>query len=190
MPASKTNVSLKSLQSEVNIFMDELKATKDELNVVKKELKAATDEIKLLKEVKNPKTKRSGTENSENEIKCNKCDNAFRSRKSLKVHIAENHEKKITCKSCNKTFGKNSNLEIHVKEKRDSSFLLKWRLSKHQEIHDNLSVKKCHYFNNKKFCLFEEIGCMFEHALSGNCKHGEKCSKSLCSFQHGEKCEI
>ena len=171
MAASKTKVSLKSLQSEVNFFMDELKATKDELNVVKKELKAATDEIKLLKEVKNPKTKRSGTENSENEIKCNKCDNAFRSRKSLKVHIAENHEKKITCKSCDETFGKNSDLELHVKGKHDSSekfqcgkcdktFVLKWRLSKHQEIHDNLSVKKCHYFMNKKFCPFEEIGCI------------------------------
>ena len=60
MPASKTNVSLKSLQSEVNIFMDELKATKDELNVVKKELKAATDEIRLLKEVGDPKTQMSG----------------------------------------------------------------------------------------------------------------------------------
>ena len=36
MAASKTKVCLKSLQSEVNIFMDELKATKDELNVVKK----------------------------------------------------------------------------------------------------------------------------------------------------------
>ena len=87
--------------------------------------------------------------------------------------VKEKHvsSEKFQCGKCHKTF------------------VLKWRLSKHQEIHDNLSVKKCHYFNNKKFCPFEEIGCMFEHALSGNCKHEEKCTKSLCSFQHGEKCD-
>ena len=25
---------------------------------------------------------------------------------------------------------------------------------------------------------------MFDHSLSGECKHGEKCKKRLCSFQH------
>ena len=25
---------------------------------------------------------------------------------------------------------------------------------------------------------------MFEHRLSGKCKYGEKCNKTLCSFQH------
>ena len=28
---------------------------------------------------------------------------------------------------------------------------------------------------------------MFEHSLSGNCKYGRKCSKSLCSFQHDDQ---
>ena len=161
MSAPKPKVTLKSLQFDVNIFKEELKATKEELNHVKKDLKAATDEIKLLKEVRIPKR----PENTENDIECTLCDNAFGSRKSLKVHIASNHKKKITCKSCDETFVKNSDFELHVKgmhastekfecEKCDKSFVLKWRLRKHQEIHDSSSVKKCHYFNNKKFCPF------------------------------------
>ena len=54
---------------------------------------------------------------------------------------------------------------MHVKEKHDSSFLLKWRLSKHQEIHDNMSLNKCHYFNNDN---------------SGPLKKLDACSSMLC----------
>jgi uncharacterized C2H2 Zn-finger protein len=199
MSATKgTKVTLKSLQAEVNIFKEELKVTKDELNDVKKELKEVKDEIKLLKEegsMKNPEMISRKKRSSESELKCKICDNAFGSRKSLKMHVVANHVQKIKCKSCEEIFAKNSDLELHAKrnhesieqfgcEQCDKTFVLKWRLRKHQEIHARHFLKKCHYFNNRKYCPFEDIGCMFEHTLSGPCKYGKKCTKPLCSFEH------
>ena len=46
------------------------------------------------------------------------------------------------------------------------------------------NLKKCHYFNNKKTCPFEQIGCMFDHTPEGECQNGEVCKIKLCSFEH------
>ena len=62
------------------------------------------------------------------------------------VHVREEHLRKIKCKSCEETFDKNSDLEMHMKTIHVSSesfncgtcekkFVLKWRLTKHQENH-------------------------------------------------------
>ena len=111
--------------------------------------------------------------------------------------MREIHRPKFECKICEEIFGQNCKLEVHLKEKHNEiemfncekckkKFVLKWRLTKHQEIHYNPKVIKCHYFNNNKCCPFEEIGCMFEHAYSSMCKFGKSCSRDLCSFQHEE----
>ena len=128
-------------------------------------------------------------------ISCKICDESFRSKKTLKYHNQSNHNKLIKCKSCDKTFEKNCDLELHFNENHDSAehlecvkcgkrFVLEWRLKKHQEIHTNQNIRKCHYFNNQKCCPFEITGCMFVHSLSGKCSHGEKFTTKLCSFQH------
>ena len=88
----------------------------------------------------------------------------------LEVHIKNQHEvKEYTCDFCDKTF------------------VLQWRLLKHQENHTNPTWKKCHYFNNEKDCPYEEIGCMFAHEASEICKFGQMCSNKLCSYQHTSK---
>ena len=113
-------------------------------------------------------------------FKCKLCDLPFNSKKSLKVHMREIHRPKFECKICEEIFGQNCELEVHLKEKHneiemfncekcEKKFVLKWRLTKHQEIHYNPKVIKCHYFNNNKCCPFEEIGCMFEHMLIQVC---------------------
>ena len=45
-------------------------------------------------------------------------------------------------------------------------------------------IKFCHYFNNKKDCPYEEIGCMFKHAKSDNCWFKEHCKNKLCQYAH------
>ena len=50
-----------------------------------------------------------------------------------------------------------------------------------------LNVKCCHYFNNEKLCPFEEIGCMFRHAESKNCRFKQLCKIKLCQFQHKDQ---
>ena len=119
---------------------------------------------------------------------CTICDQTFSFKKMLKKHNQTYHTPWIKCKLCDKTFEKTCDLEFHIKvdhdsvetlqcDKCDKTFALEWRLKKHQEIHSNKNIRKCHYFNNQKCCPFEVIGCMFE-------KYGEKCNKKLCSFQY------
>ena len=91
-------------------------------------------------------------------------------------------------------FHKNCDLESHLNkdhkpqkfecEKCDKTFVLKWRLIKHQRIHNSPKIKKCHYFNNQKTCPFEQIGCMFLHLPAGECRNRESCTNKLCSFEH------
>ena len=58
-------------------------------------------------------------------------------------------------------------------------------------IHESLNKKKCHYFNNEKECPYFEVGCMFVHEFSGQCKFGPACVRQLCPFQHGVKtCKV
>jgi hypothetical protein len=52
-------------------------------------------------------------------------------------------------------------------------------------------IKKCHYFNNKLACPFNELGCMFAHELSEMCKFNKKCKAYLCPNQRSkEKLDI
>ena len=65
------------------------------------------------------------------------------------------------------------------------TFVVEWRLKKHQILHqESASIKYCHYFNNKKDCPYDNIGCMFRHTESNECKFGGKCRIKLCQFQH------
>ena len=174
----------------MNGVKEELNLTKTELDVIKKELKNAKEEI-------NCHVVKEGSENclssASNEFMCTFCDKSCSSKKSLKTHIQDNHAPKIKCKSCDKVFGKNSDLEFHIKENHDSSekfecakcskiFVLEWRFKKHGDIHSNQNIRKCHYFNNQKLFPFEDIGCMFQHSLSGECKYGNKCRKKAVFF--------
>ena len=188
MAAKDKKITLKGLHSEIVTLKEELNFNKKCLEEVQKELNDAKDKIKELRYFKNIKEKDSF-------FKCNSCNFSCGSRKSLKFHITENHVHKIKCKTCDDIFDKNSELEAHIKSYHNSiekfecdqcakSFVLKWRLEKHQEIHKDKNIKRCHYFNNQKDCPFEEIGCMFQHTYSGICRYGEKCKKIMCSFQH------
>ena len=101
------------------------------------------------------------------------------------------------CKDCNKEFTRNSDLEKHLEEHKNikefkcdkcgKEFFLKWRLSKHEEIHHENS-KFCHFFNNGKVCPYEDIGCMYKHALAGKCKFSV-CENNLCQFEHEDPIE-
>ena len=96
---------------------------------------------------------------------------------------------------CDEKFQRNCDLELHIKalhkvpksfecSKCDKTFVLSWRLKKHQEIHTSNVTRFCHYYNNNKECPFEELGCMFLHQHSEMCKYDQACSKPLCSYKH------
>ena len=54
---------------------------------------------------------------------------------------------------------------------------------------DNISIPKCHYFNNNLTCPIEEMGCMFAHKMSDMCKFDKTCTGNLCSFGHTKSIE-
>ena len=171
------------------------KLSTDELCNVKRELKELKSEPQLEKTKTNHLTKNQQEESSGRKLTCRACDNSFDTKKSLKMHIKTIHPQNIKCKLCEQTFEQNCDLEVHIKADHEpsgkykcdtcgKSFALRWRLGKHQESHTSSNNKKCHYFNNNKVCPFEEIGCMFAHALSETCIFGSACSQKLCSYQH------
>ena len=102
-----------------------------------------------------------------NVLTCGECDEQFalnwKLEKHLRTHAASTVYK---CKECNKTF------------------YLEWRLKQHMKAHGSSSFKFCHYFNNYRTCPYEEIGCMFNHQHSSQCKYKENCSNKLCQFKH------
>ena len=140
-------------------------------------------------------------------FKCKKCDKSSESARSLKKHVVETHSKEIKCKVCDKKFTKNCDLEVHLNsehqeakiygcDKCEMTFVLKWRLDKHKNIHSSENLKFCHYFNNEKVCPYQKFGCMFKHDHAEQCKFKEKCANKLCQFKHKtdqqlscEKCE-
>ena len=61
-------------------------------------------------------------------------------------------------------------------------------LRKHVSVHS--TDKYCHYFNNHKDCLFEELGCKFRHEDLSVYKFNRSCENLLCQFNptsHGVK---
>ena len=60
----------------------------------------------------------------------------------------------------------------------------KWRFKKHLQQHESQNWKYCHFFNNNKFCRFEEIGCMYEHEVAPSCGNQSNCRVNLCQYRH------
>ena len=180
---------------------DALKTCEKAKEIMKGQMKALEQKVEALQKSKDPLNSQNGDNRSEKStaerLNCRRCDETFDSKKNLKRHLTSNHATKIECKVCDEIFSKNYDLEVHIKtahkpkelyncDKCDKTFLLKWRLLKHQKNHDNTSLQKCHYFNNKLTCPFEEMGCMFAHEVSNMCKFDSKCTTILCSFRHKE----
>ena len=124
---------------------------------------------------------------------CKRCDSNFKHKHELKVHIRESHKKETKCTVCGETFSFTHELEIHLKkhevetlkcEKCDKTFYLKWRLEKHKKAHDLVDIRFCHYFNNSKHCPYDEVGCMFRHDKSQECKFQKECRFKLCQYMH------
>ena len=159
-------------------------------DILKKRIGDLENEIQSLK---NKNEYKSAKNTPEKNIPCRKCDKTFSATNDFKRHEKMKHNQ-IKCKSCEKVFFKNSDLEIYLEQEHkaekfkceqcEKMFVLKWRLNKHEKIHSSQNVKKCHYFNNEKICPFEQIGCMFEHSLAGQCRDGDQCKRKLCSFEH------
>ena len=114
-----------------------------------------------------------------------------------RVVAGKTHDLK-ECKLCSKRFKKCNELESHIKnchenyrefkcDQCEKTFVLEWRLKKHINLHTDDNVQRCHYFNNKKNCPFEELGCKFLHAPSDFCRLGLSCQRRLCPQRHLDK---
>ena len=81
-------------------------------------------------------------------------------------------------------------MNSHKCEECGKAFLPEWHLKKHMIMHSLSYTSSCHYYNNKKFCPFEQLGCKFSHRLSGLCNYDEKCHKKLCPIQQTNQSKI
>ena len=149
-----------------------IKKTKEENTVAIKRLETKIDKLdkemeetnkKILDAVDEPK---SQLEKSVNLMDCNVCQMSFNRHVDLENHIRSSHEKHpvYQCDQCEK------------------SFVLRWRLKKHINLHTKKNVSPSHYFNNNKNCPFEEYGCKFLHVASKNCEFSSSCRRRLCPW--------
>ena len=188
----------KNPKLSLKILNDEFKQMKEEL----KEVKYLKEKVSLLEkrlaesEIKTKKFEENPSKNLDKDInQCKKCDKSYDSGKNLKMHLRDMHPITIQCSFCENSFVNNCELEDHIKschseikpfecDQCEKKFVLRWRMEKHRINHTDQNMKKCHYFNNGKVCPFEDIGCMFAHVISGDCKFGNACRNKLCSFRH------
>ena len=151
----------------------------DDIAVIKKQKEETDVAIKVIEDkiekfnVELDKSRKNNEDKVDKErtpslLKCKLCDHSFKRFVDLESHMLTNHSKyqDFQCDKC---------------EKR---FFLKWRLKKHMDMHSQVNVKHCHYFNNGKMCPFEQFGCKFLHVVSEPCKLGLTCSKYLCHYRH------
>jgi hypothetical protein len=74
MTAKNSKLSLKSLQTEMNVLREELKNVKDELNNVKEELKELKIVTSKERKEENLNIYKSQERSSESDVKCKNCD--------------------------------------------------------------------------------------------------------------------
>ena len=196
---AKKSKTVKELDTDVKKLLNIVESLKKELKETKYTLNSKIKglENKLITNI--PKERTTPTANVKDRIikkNCMKCDFTGNTYGEIKNHIIEKHPQKFQYKHCDLSFDKRSDLEEHISAQHeitesykctecDKTFILKWRLRKHTEIHKSKS-KYCHFFNNDKVCLFEKIGCTFKHDRSPQCKFGDKCNRNLCQYSHNK----
>ena len=166
------------LQQEKIKIHDLLKANKRKIEEVENKMEKQKKSINIIKNVNI----------------CEECGEVFNSKSELKTHIRSSHPKHINCNQCDLSFSESWMLENHmgthnlIKDHRcdvcGKGFYFKWRFMQHVKTHSCQNVKTCHYFNNRKDCPFEEVGCKFKHVNSPECNNKSNCSRKLCPFQH------
>ena len=206
--------TVKELNVEIELLVEKVKKLEESSKITKdleKKVENLENRTKLYEEKINSLEKISTIENPEqnvpenvvNNAECKVCGKNFESKKNLMRHVKESHSTTTTdqekeCRICKQTFSKNSELEVHMNKSHSDStqfkcevcgkaFVLKWRLDKHKDIHNKeVNIKHCHYYNNEKECPFENIGCMFRHTESKECKYRRSCKIKLCQYKHPE----
>ena len=177
---------------DVNNLQDKIKADSENVKRIDKLEKRINSIDKRVKHFENTMSEQKQKHETSN-FKCTKCSDKFLDEKKLKDHIATKHSQMIKCRFCSETFQQTWMLEKHISihiEKQfncdecSQNFHLKWRFMKHKEGHKKVDAKFCHFFNNSDKCPFEELGCMFRHEISPQCKYIASCNRKLCQYQH------
>ena len=189
--AHKTKVkTTKELTEEIKAVKETNEYLKDKIKELELKLK------KVVSKVKGQHNLYNCEQEKERNIKCAECDEVCQTKAVLKKHKREKHRRKISCAECGETFIEHWILEIHLKNHDKVAnfpcdickkvFQVRWRLTKHLNIHEDENTKKCHFYNNGKPCPFEEVGCKFLHEESDRCIYNKSCNNRLFQFRHGE----
>ena len=132
--------------------------------------------------VKNLNIQKMKVDNQEKSYRCEECGDILRKKKDLKLHVKENHPKYIRCDYCDDNFKESWQYETQLKltpKPRTTNVMCVENVS--------FWTGDCHYYNNKKVCPFDAIGCKFNHKISKECENQVDCRIKLCSRQHSKR---
>jgi len=186
---------LEDVTKKLNCEVNDVKNVQKSQEMVDSRIVTTSDEIVLIKKTKEENiaaikildTKINKIE-KEIESRCKASNDNDKSR-------FQRFSSPINCEYCEKTFMIISELENHIRNSHemhskfkcdqcDKNFVSRWRLKKHINIHNGKVTTHCHYFNNKKSCPFQDLGCKFLHKISKLCNFGQTCRKQNCPFRH------
>ena len=196
---AKKNKTIKDLNLEFEILAQRVKKLEEEkdssaidkIEGLEENIKMIDVKIhnldRILKEAENKKDEPRKT------TKCRDCEQDFIDKVTLTRHIKTNHPRIYNCKQCGESFAASWNLEKHMKSHDnvklfkcnicEKDFVMKWRLEKHVNSHKE-QTRWCHFFNNFKTCPFDDVGCIFKHQESPECKFDKHCNVKLCAYKH------
>ena len=169
--------TIKHINEEIEVMKtdqkdnnDKIKSIDERINLLNTEQRQIRDNIEKngnICEIQSDLEKQR-YQKHRNILQCNMCENRFSMNHELEEHLLNAHKetKLFSCVQCNK------------------NFVLKWRLTKHMREHQQLNIRKCHYFNNNKECPFSKIGCKFSHEIAPECKYGSLCERTKCQYRH------
>ena len=188
---------LQNIESKVNSFAQEQEWLKQKVEENKETNERFFKELTTVNKKVSGSSTQSLTENysTEPKISCTMCDLKFKERHQMKKHIKMNHPKLMVCSICDDKFTECHKLEEHLmdvhKKKKNFTcsvckvgFVLRWRMAKHVKLHEQTSIKTCHYFNNQKECPFARVGCKFIHEEADLCRFQRQCDRPMCQFKH------
>ena len=151
------------IEMEIENMRKEKLKNENDIRDINRRIQSLQDENENIRKILE-NTKEANLQKTKMSHKCPYCELRCRNGYELENHIVCNHnrDKNYECNKCK------------------AKFLSNWGLRRHMNVHQNLLIRKCHYFNDDLTCPFEKDGYKFAHIEADIYIFGTNCQMTKC----------